>query len=161
MWVSPEPHSQAPPTQEPGLGMRQKYEYLLRWYMFFLIWYKRSLPWPWWRTDIKQLQRNSWEVKWVSMVIVGSSSTTIQCNVTFACSLVEVEGSGFDVLWFQFVSPLHRACSFLLTTQMLETSILVCVGGGEEVNDHRLHNLQKSHHSCQGGIGLSWVEGWS
>ena len=60
---------------------------------------------------------------------------------------------------------------FLLCTEHVASSsrlrcwrqAFLCVGGGggEEVNDHRLHNLQKSYHSCQGGIGLSWVEGWS
>ena len=48
----------------------------------------------------------------------------------------------------------------------------VGVGGrggrvGERGDDYRLYtvmlksHVQKSHHSCQGGIGLSRVEGWS
>ena len=42
--------------------------------------------------------------------------------------------------------------------------VYMCGGGKGVVNNHRLHthtSLQKPYHSCQGGIGLSWVEGWS
>ena len=110
----------------------------------------------------------------VAMVMVGFFSTTIQSNVTFAYPLVEVEGSSFYVLGFQFASSLHRACGFLPTAQMLETSILVHVwvwGGGEGgrerggmITDYTpmlKSHVQKSHHSCQGGVGLSRVKGWS